>query len=292
MLAPTKLWRAVTAALRSRRPKPRPRIALILALPVLLAACVANPTAIGVGPGQAVPPGGESAALVRVADSMRDAGDVFGAIPFYRRAHQLDTLQATPLIRLALALHTVRAYDEASRTWRTALRRDPDNADARRGDGYRLIALNKPQLAIDQLRTSNEIEEDVRSYNGLGVAYDMIGDTRGAQMHYRMGLQVAPDNVTLLNNLGLSLALSGDFPDSINLLLRVVASAVATARHRQNLALAYGLSGQIEEAAAVARQDLDDEAVANNLAYYAILRAETDPAARFAAIGSRVAGVD
>ncbi|MCH8183871.1 MAG: tetratricopeptide repeat protein, partial [Proteobacteria bacterium] len=278
MLAPTKLWRSVTAALRSRRPRPRPRIALFLVLPVLpvlLAACVANPTAIGVGPGQAVPPGGESAALVRVADSMRDAGDVAGAIPFYRRAHQLDTLQATPLIRLAVALHTVRAYDEASRTWRSALKLDPDNADARRGYGYSLIALNKPQLAIDQLRTSNEIEEDVRSYNGLGVAYDMIGDTRGAQMHYRMGLQVAPDNVTLLNNLGLSLALSGDFPDSINLLLRVVASAVATARHRQNLALAYGLSGRLEEAAAVARQDLDEAAVANNLAYHAILRAET-----------------
>ena len=199
MLAPTKLWRSVTAALRSRRP--RPRIALFLVLPVLLAACVANPTAIGVGPGQAVPPGGESAALVRVADSMRDAGDVAGAIPFYRRAHQLDTLQATPLIRLAVALHTVRAYDEASRTWRSALKLDPDNADARRGYGYSLIALNKPQPAIDQLRTSNEIEEDVRSYNGLGVAYDMIGDTRGAQMHYRMGLQVAPDNMTLLNNL-------------------------------------------------------------------------------------------
>ena len=107
---------------------------------------------------------------------------------------------------------------------------------------------------------------------GLGVAYDMIGDAREAQVHYRMGLQLAPNNVTLLNNLGLSLALSGDLPGSIDLLLRVVASAAATARHRQNLALAYGLSGQIEQAAAVARQDLDEEAVANNLAYYAILR--------------------
>ena len=96
MSAPTKLWRSVTAASRPRRkprPRPMPRIALILAVPVLLAACVANPTTIGVRPGLAVPPGGESAALVRVADSMRDAGDVAGAIPFYRRAHQLDTLQ-------------------------------------------------------------------------------------------------------------------------------------------------------------------------------------------------------
>ncbi len=222
---------------------------------------------------------------------MRDAGDVAGAIPFYRRAHQLDALQSTPLIRLALALHTLRAYEEAARTWRSALKLAPNNADALRGYGNSLIALNKPHLAIDQLRRSNEVEEDLRAYNGLGVAYDMIGDARGAQVHYRMGLQLAPDNMPLLNNLGLSLALSGDFPESINLLLRVVASATVTARHRQNLALAYGLSGQIEEAAAVARQDLDEVAVANNLAYYAILRAETDPAARFAAIG-RPSGID
>ncbi len=277
-----------------RRPRPRPRVKtwLVLAAPFLVAACVANPTTLDVRPGEAIPPGGESAALVRVADSMRDAGDVAGAIPFYRRAHQLDILQPTPLIHLALALHTVRAYAEASRTWRTALKLDSDNADALRGYGYSLIALNKPQLAIDQLRRSNEVEEDVRSYNGLGVAYDMIGDARGAQVHYRLGLQLAPDNMTLLNNLGLSLALSGDFPQSINLLLQVVGSAVATARHRQNLALAYGLSGQMKQAAAVARQDLDEQAVANNLAYYAILRAETDPAARFAALGPRVAGFD
>lgn len=265
---------------------------LILAAPFLLAACVANPIATGGGSGQLAPPGGESAALVRVADSMRDAGDVAGAIPFYRRAHQLDTLQATPLVHLARALHTVGAHAEAAQTWRAALKLEPDDAEALRGYGYSLIALNKPQIAINQLRASNEIAEDLRSYNGLGVAYDMIGDSRGAQVHYRMGLQLAPENVTLLSNLGLSLALSGDFPESVNLLLRVVASAVATARHRQNLALAYGLAGQVEKAADVARQDLDEEAVANNLAYYAILRAETDPAARFAAIGSHAAGVE
>lgn len=290
MFVPPKLRRSTAATTRSRRP--RPRWVLALAAPLLLAACVANPTTTDVRPGQLALPGQESESLVRIADSMRDAGDLAGAIPFYRRAHQLNTLHPVPLVRLALALHTVGAYEEASRTWQTALKLDPDNADALRGYGYSLLALNKPQLAIDQLRASNEVMEDVRAYNALGVAYDMIGDPRGAQAHYRMGLQLEPDNVTILNNLGLSLALSNDFSESIDVLLRVVSSALVTARHRQNLALAYGLAGQTEQAAAVARQDLDEEAVANNLAYYAILRAETDPAARFAALGSRVAGFE
>ena len=104
-------------------------------------------------------------------------------------------------------------------------------------------------------------------------------------VHYRLGLQLAPENVTLLNNLGLSLALSGDFPASIDLLLRVVASAAATARHRQNLALIYGLANRTDDARAVARLDLDELSVERNLAYYAMLQRIEDSRRRAAAIG-------
>ena len=282
----------LTARAGERRPC-RLRMALLVAAPLLLAACTADPTVTGVRPtAEDIAEGGEAATLVRIGDTMRDAGDVVGAIPFYRRAHQIDSLSAEPLVRLAEALQIMGAYDEASRTWRAALVINPNDPALLRGYGYTLIAVNQPQLAIDQLKASLEIADDVRPYNGLGVAYDMIGDPRAAQMHYRLGLQLMPDNLTILNNLGLSLALSGDFEDSIVLLRRVVASQDATARHRQNLALAYGLSGQVELAAQVASEDLGDEAVASNLAYYAILRAETDPAARFAALGPRIAGFD
>ena len=279
----------------ARRPR-RQRI-LLAAAPVILAACTTNPITSGVRPTAAdraadISEGGEGAALLRIGDTMRDSGDVAGAIPFYRRAHQIDSLSADPLVRLAEALQIVGAYDEASRTWRAALVIHRNDPALLRGYGQTLIALNQPQLAVDMLKASLEIAEDVRAYIGLGVAFDMIGDPRGAQVHYRLGLQMAPDSLTILSNLGLSMALSGNFKESIKTLRRVVASQDATARHRQNLALAYGLAGQVELAAEVAREDLDDEAVASNLAYYAILRAETDPAARFAALGPRIAGFD
>ncbi|MBC8157850.1 MAG: hypothetical protein H8E94_00815 [Alphaproteobacteria bacterium] len=48
--------------------------------------------------------------------------------------------------------------------------------------------------------------------------------------------------------------------------------APAMAQHRHNLALAYGLAGRMEEAAAVSRRDLSEAQVKHNLAIYERLR--------------------
>ncbi len=53
--------------------------------------------------------------------------------------------------------------------------------------------------------------------------------------------------------------------------------------HRQILALAYGFAGRMDRAAAIARVDLDEAAVQNNLTYIASLR-NLDDKARIAAV--------
>src|SRR6185312_15131480 len=55
------------------------------------------------------------------------------------------------------------------------------------------------------------------------------------------------------------------------------------ARYRLNLALAYGLADDEQQASVTARQVLDEASVKNNLAYYALLRA-MDPKARSVAV--------
>ena len=50
----------------------------------------------------------------------------------------------------------------------------------------------------------------------------------------------------LRNNLGLSLALSGQHAEAIEMLRAVVDEPGAKARNRQNLALAYGLAGDLD----------------------------------------------
>jgi len=87
-----------------------------------------------------------------------------------------------------------------------------------------------------------------------------------------IGMERSPDDVNLRNNLALSLALAGAFDESIEMFRELAAAPGATPRVRQNLALVCGLAGQSEQAATVARIDLDDASVRNNLAYYQTLR--------------------
>ena len=89
-----------------------------------------------------------------------------------------------------------------------------------------------------------------------------------AQGVYETGLTHDPTNLSLLNNLGLSLALSGQHDRAISLLSELVNDPSATPQIRQNLALAYGLAGNFEAARAVGAIDLPPGAVESNVNFY------------------------
>jgi Flp pilus assembly protein TadD len=86
-------------------------------------------------------------------------------------------------------------------------------------------------------------------------------------------LELAPNDVSLRNDLGLSQALAGDFDDAITILRSIASAPGAPAEYRLNLALALGLAGRRADAERVARIDLDERSVQSNLAYYDVLRA-------------------
>lgn len=228
-------------------------------------------------------PGGEAAALMRVADRTRASGDTQTAIGLYRRVHELKPGEAEPLLRLGTALAEVGAHQEALDTFRVVLKFAPENQEALRGVGTAYVGLNLPRMAIEPLQRVADQRIDPRAEAALGLAYDMLGDHTVARSRYHRGLSESPNHLGLRNNLGLSYALTGDMPAAISTLRGVVGTPGATARHRQNLALAYGLAGEIDNAAAVARLDLGEAAVKSNLAYYAVLRSQS-PAERRTAI--------
>jgi Flp pilus assembly protein TadD len=227
---------------------------------------------------------------MRVAAATRAGGDPATAVVLYRRAHTLEPFNAEPLAKLGGALNDLAVPDEAAQAFRKALGIDPRNTEGLRGLGAALIALDQPELAVEQFEAALAIEDDHRSYSGLGVALDAMGDHALAQAYYRVGLELAPGNLTLLNNLGLSLALTGDHPAAIEALSQAATHPAATARQRQNLALAHGLAGDPEVAARIARLDLDEAAVQSNLAYYDVLRAANDSAMSAAAVSPASVG--
>jgi Flp pilus assembly protein TadD len=225
------------------------------------------------------------AALMRAGDVTRASGDLSSAVSFYRRAHALAPENPAPLVRLGETLATLGAQNEAAEAFRAAIERDAKDADSLRGLGNALLGLHQPQLAIQNLNAANALKPDARSYNGIGVANDMTGNHRAAQAAYTQGLQLAAGNLQLQNNLALSLMLSGDYPEAIEILRAVITDPAATPRHRQNLAMAYGLAGDIKEAARVSRLDLEEAQVQNNLSYYLTLRSLNDSSAIAQALG-------
>jgi len=225
-----------------------------------------------------------AATLGRLAKRSLDEGNVDGAVQLYRRSLSLDSTSLPVTLGLAEALYRQTDFRNALEIYRQALRFDPVNDEGLRGIGKTLIALDRPKEAIEQYtRALARRPSDPKILNGLGVALDMTGDHSAAQQKYRAALLAAPNDVNVQNNLGLSLALSGEFKPSLDALTQLVSSPAATPRNRQNLALVYGLLGDDEKAAYYAGQDLTEEQVKRNLAYYAQLR-QTNNQARSAAV--------
>jgi tetratricopeptide (TPR) repeat protein len=224
--------------------------------------------------------------LLRLGASARAAGDPAAAVSVYQKAIAENRGRVDAYVLLGETLVDMEAYDDAARTFQEALGRDSGNIAAHRGYARAMLGLNRPEVAVVHYQAVlGQAPDDIQAHNGLGVAYDFTGQHEAAQEAYRAGLKVAPDSMLLRNNLGLSLALSGNHAEAIDLLRNVVDEPGAKARNRQNLALAYALAGDLVAAERISRLDLDEEAVQNNLGYFAALAAVEDDRKRASGVG-------
>lgn len=220
-------------------------------------------------------------AMMRAGDKSRDRGDYNAAAAFYQRAHEAEPDKPDALIGMGKAFAMGGAMRRSATAFRKALVIDSESSAARRGLGNAMIAMNQADLAIREFeKVLKNNAKDHLAYNGLGVAYDSLGTHTKAQEHYYAGLEIVPGDVSLRNNLGLSLAFAGHFKGAIEILRPLALLPGASPRDRQNLALAYGLSGDMFNAEKFARLDMDAGAVRRNLSYYAALRKMADPILR------------
>ena len=238
-----------------------------MVLAIALAGC-ATPTTQSKSPAATVTP----EAITRVADTTRQSGDLAQAANLYLRVAQMEPKNVKPLLALGSVYGQMHMPKEAAEAWQAAIALDPKNATAWRGLANAQLETNDAAGAIRNIQAAQAIRPDWRNDNSLGVAYDMLSDHASAQKAYRDGLMLDPGNLQLTNNLGLSLALAGDFTHALPLLETSARDPRATPRMRQNLALAYGLSGDDKKAAEIAKLDLDATGVQENLGYYEFLR--------------------
>jgi Flp pilus assembly protein TadD len=100
-----------------------------------------------------------------------------------------------------------------------------------------------------------------------GTALDQLGRHDEARGYYASALKIAPEEPSVLSNLGLSYVLSRDLPKAEEILRRAFANTRADARVRQNLGLVVGLQGRFAEAETIVKADLPADEAAANVAY-------------------------
>jgi Flp pilus assembly protein TadD len=110
---------------------------------------------------------------------------------------------------------------------------------------------------------------DWKAYSAMGSMLDQQAKYAEARDYYQRALKIAPGNVAVLNNLGMSYALEGNLKQAEATLREAsnLPSGKSEPRLRQNLALVVGLQGRFDEARQIASADLPPEEVEANMAY-------------------------
>jgi Flp pilus assembly protein TadD len=121
------------------------------------------------------------------------------------------------------------------------------------------------QQAFDVLgRAHSPDDPDWRLLSAQGATLDQLGRYEEARQYYASALKIAPDQPSVLSNLGLSYVLSKELPKAEETLRRAHSLAATDPRVRANLALALGLQGRVADAEKLVKADLPPaEAAAN-----------------------------
>src|SRR6202008_198912 len=171
-------------------------------------------------------------------------------------------------IRYAHALRAIGQRAQAAAVLEQASIRDPKNPALLGAYGRALADTGNYGQALEVLnRAHPPAQPDWRILSVQGAVLDQMGRHEEARRYYASALRLAPDEPSVLSNLGLSYALSKDLQQAEATLRRAPAAGRIDARVRQNLALVVGLQGRFAEAETIARADLPAEQAAANVAY-------------------------
>jgi Flp pilus assembly protein TadD len=131
--------------------------------------------------------------------------------------------------------------------------------------GRALADNGQYQQALDVLaRAHTPDRPDWRILNAQGTVLDQMNRHAEARRYYNTALKIAPNEPSVLSNLGLSYLLTKDLPKAEATLRQASAQPNADPKVRQNLALVLGLEGKYTEAEKIAAGDLPrDQAEAN-----------------------------
>ena len=212
-------------------------------------------------------------------DTHLEAGRLAEAIWDYAAAHQLDPEAPEPRVRLGY-VH-LRADPERSRPlFESALERAPNYASAHTGLGLALMAAGEKGAGRRHLERGVELApKSAEAQAALGVALDQLGRSEAGIAHLKEAHLLAPHDSRIMNNLGVAHLRSGH-PELAEPLFRAALRQDARDEklRANNLGMALALQGEFAEALEWFRKGGDEQAARNNLGYAFFARGEYERA--------------
>jgi len=212
--------------------------------------------------------GTETTGTVRAQGSPTSESDWRHEVDVAGELYRTRPYDAGAAIRYAQALRAIGQRAQAAAVLEQASIRDPKNPALLGAYGRALADAGNYGQALEVLNRAHTPDQpDWHVLSVQGAVLDQMGRHDEARRYYASALRLAPDEPSVLSNLGLSYALSKDLKQAEATLRRATTDGRIDPRVRQNLALVVGLQGRFAEAETIARADLPAEEAAANVAY-------------------------
>jgi Flp pilus assembly protein TadD len=201
--------------------------------------------------------------MIRIAKKARRGGNTEAAVNFYKKALEINPNSADAVLGLAEAYIDMKLLDAASGYIQKAEKMgcDVSKSSYLRGKIF-LLSGNNTDAEKEFLKSTS-----ADSLNALGAVYDGRGEHEKAQALYKRVIAQNPNYIDAYNNMGLSLMLCDKYKEAVFYLENACSLPESNIMYRSNLALAYGLYGDIEKAKSIYAQDFDGKELEKKVAY-------------------------
>lgn len=227
---------------------------LPLALVVGLGSCAKGPTTTG--------------SIDTTIDRPLSDAEIEKASTYWGQRYAKNPKDKAAALNYAAALRQTGRTGQAVAVLQKTVLALPEDREIMAAFGKALAADGQLDRALQIVRRAQTPEHpDWRLLSAEAAILDQKGMNREARKIYLQARDYAPDEPTILSNLGMSYLLTGNLPEAETALRQAVSMPGADSRIRQNLALAVGLQGRFQEAEEIAGAELSPEQAQANVAY-------------------------
>lgn len=212
--------------------------------------------------------------LLSAAEAAMQVGEYKRAVSLYSQLSDGRKNDMRYMLRLAEATRRAGDTELAIKKYDLLLAKEPDNLDALEGKALAVMATGETVEAGRLLK--QVLEKDGkrwRTLNALGILFAVKDMKDEALAYFNEAAKYSDQNPSVKNNIGLVQAMQGDETSATDTLQQ--AARHAQGEHRKhielNLAMVYGISGQMMQARRIAERHLEGVALTNNLGLYAHL---------------------